>query len=690
MNFKEKVITYIKKGKAVINRLTELFHGLIKEITKRKSNQKKRNGENFRKNLAVQNDCWHISLRFPETSFLDGLDLAGFIDRIGTLGELRSVKTLFNDLSLEQMNPEHCYLGIELDLLSSSSLNVIENILKSSEHECIYRILSPNSGFSEYHAMFDQLPEDSYRMGNLLVEMGSLTKPELEAIRGFHSDADVTVPEYEAGDERAGKFNIPAINSLLRNRYFVKGVMIVLLLVIITSLAVKSGLFRSHDDEKSQERSREEKMADDPAIQTYRVVNKNVSDDIKTLGQIVFYEKINISSKVNGRLSSVNVQEGKRIRKGQLLAEVERLPLKITLAQQRSELEISRKAFELTRAKYENALKSIEIKLKTIRKAKADLNDKKVSYENMDRILQNKMVLFKEGGVSESEIKTLKAQHTTSFTKYQLAKSDYEIQQVGYRDEDIQAEGYAVPRSEAGKLKLIKKINTKIERAELESARSRIRQAENNIRSTKIMIQETYIKSPINGVVAAKSMEAGEMIKADSVIAVIMNISKVFIAMNINEKDIRSVKLGQNVEFTVDALGDRNFKGVISRITPVLDIKTRTIEVKADVGNDSEVLKPGMFARAVIRSGNTSRKLMVPVSALIKKEGNESNVYIVKKGLVFKQKIMFGEEHNDEIEVLKGLNENDVIISAGLNLVYPGLKIKPGKKGKSEIVNSAK
>ncbi len=103
----------------------------------------------------------------------------------------------------------------------------------------------------------------------------------------------------------------------------------------------------------------------------------------------------------------------------------------------------------------------------------------------MDRILKNKTVLYDAGGLSESELKNLRTQHTTAYTAYQLAKSDLEIQQVGYRDEDIAAEGLKVPSSEKEKMELFKRINTKIERAELESARSRIAQAENNIQSTE-------------------------------------------------------------------------------------------------------------------------------------------------------------------------------------------------------------
>lgn len=322
---------------------------------------------------------------------------------------------------------------------------------------------------------------------------------------------------------------------------FVKIVLIGLLLIIIASVVTQLPVFNTAGKDDAHNLNPKEPGTDDGSIETFTAALQEASEEIEILGQIVFKEKINISSKVTGRLSKITVHEGDRVTAGQLIAEVERLPLEITLSQQKSELEIAQKAFDLAKAKFENAVKGIEIKLKIIHKARAELNDKLVSYQNMDRILKNKTTLYEAGGLSESELKTLKTQHTTAYTAYQLAKSDLEIQLVGYRDEDIKAEGMSVPASEKEKIELFKKINTKIERAELESARSRISQAENNIQSTAIMIKETYIRSPIVGMVAARSMEAGEMIKPESIIATLINITEIYLSMNLNERDRKSV-----------------------------------------------------------------------------------------------------------------------------------------------------
>jgi len=475
------------------------------------------------------------------------------------------------------------------------------------------------------------------------------------------------------------------LNQLFNcNKLITKAIVLMLIVAVSITILVQAKIIKINSYIKQEEKKENGVITEDD-VRLFTVKLDKVSDDIDILGQIAFFEKVNIASKVDGRISGIYILEGKKVYKGQLIAEMERLSLNITLAQQLSELDISKKSFELAKAKYENALKSVEIKLKTIVKAGEELNDKQVSHDNMERIYKNKEELYKIGAVSETEFKTIKTQHTSSYTKLQLAKSDYEIQMIGYRDEDITSEGFKIPKTEKERIVVLKKINTKIERAEMETAKSRISQAENNVKSTRLLLNETYIKSPINGIVATKIMEAGEMVKTDSILAVIMNISKVYFAFNINETDLKKLKLGQDVTFTVDAYGNKVFKGRITRMTPVFDVKTRTAEIKAEVDNWDEKLKPGMFARATVKTGTADKKLLIPESSVTERNGSSGEVFFIKKNLVFKQKVEIGDTYKSFVEIKTGLAEGDTIISEGLNMVYSGMEIKTGKVRKQNV-----
>ncbi|MCX7679653.1 MAG: efflux RND transporter periplasmic adaptor subunit [Spirochaetes bacterium] len=399
---------------------------------------------------------------------------------------------------------------------------------------------------------------------------------------------------------------------------------------------------------------------------------KDSVHSIDALGQIVYGEKVNISSKVEGRLEKIYVREGSRVTKGQLLAEIERLTLELTLKQQQSELDISQKSFELAKAKLENAIKAIEIKLAQIRKARADVHDKKITYENSLRTLTNKTELFTIGGISESELEAIKTQHTTHHTRYLNAKADLEIQEVGFRDTDIAAAGFEIPNSEEAKIELFKTINTKIEKAEVDAALSKINQVTQIIESTKKLIQETYIRAPISGIVALKNMEVGEIVKRDSIIATVIDISSVFLSLNVGETEVKHIREGQNVLFTADAFHNEEFRGKIARIVPVLDSKTRTFEIKALVPNSDMRLLPGMFARAKIIIEKKENAILIPAHALITRSENEGEILLVKKQIPFRHKIKLGKEFGDHVEVIEGLSRGDVIVSKQARALLQG------------------
>ena len=414
---------------------------------------------------------------------------------------------------------------------------------------------------------------------------------------------------------------------------------------------------------------------DTGAIGYHRMTPGEVTDGIDVLGQIVFYEKIAVSSKVNGRLDRIYVREGARVSRGQLICEIERLSLQLSLKEQMAELDIASRSFDLSKARYENALKAIEVRFAQIGKARAELHDKKVSYDNMQRTLSNKTVLYKAGGISESDLEAAKAQHTGYYTRYVNAKADLEIQEVGFRDTDIVDAGHKLPKARAEKVRLFQNINTKMERAEMEAARARIRQVQQSLQSTKTLINETWIRSPISGVVASTSMEAGEIVKSDSIIAVIMDISKVFLSLNVSEADSSRVSPGQEVSFTADAFPGDTFTGRVHRVTPVFDVKSRTMEIKVLTPNPGLRLLPGMFARAKIITGKKKDALLSPLSALISREGNAAEVYLVKKDMVFRQKVETGKEYGESVEVIKGLSAGDLIVCRGVNMVRPDMKV---------------
>jgi len=125
-------------------------------------------------------ELWHLSLRFAPGVLQDGFDPASFINHLRTLGRIVQTSTLTGALpTLDQLDPECCYLGFEVRLASRASKSEIEAVFEFVRQDCELRILPPNSRVEDYLRLIDELPADRLRLGEILLACGALTEHEL-------------------------------------------------------------------------------------------------------------------------------------------------------------------------------------------------------------------------------------------------------------------------------------------------------------------------------------------------------------------------------------------------------------------------------------------------------------------------------------------------------------------------------
>ncbi|MFN4063636.1 MAG: chemotaxis protein CheA, partial [Parazoarcus communis] len=130
---------------------------------------------------AVETDCWHISLRFGPNVLRGGMDPLSFLHYLDTLGRIVHIETLADTLpAAEQMDPETCYLGFEISFASTADKAAIERVFDFVRDECELHILPPHSKLEDYLELLRKLPEDTMRLGEILVRIGALTQTELD------------------------------------------------------------------------------------------------------------------------------------------------------------------------------------------------------------------------------------------------------------------------------------------------------------------------------------------------------------------------------------------------------------------------------------------------------------------------------------------------------------------------------
>ena len=130
---------------------------------------------------AAVNDCWHISVRFGRNVLKNGMDPLAFLRYLLNLGEIFHMATLTDALPVaDEMDPELCYLGFEISFRSHASKEAIERVFDFCRDDCDLHILPPNSKVEEFLGLIEALPEETMRLGEILVKSGALTREELE------------------------------------------------------------------------------------------------------------------------------------------------------------------------------------------------------------------------------------------------------------------------------------------------------------------------------------------------------------------------------------------------------------------------------------------------------------------------------------------------------------------------------
>lgn len=190
--------------------------------------------------------------------------------------------------------------------------------------------------------------------------------------------------------------------------------------------------------------------------------------------------------------------------------------------------------------------------------------------------------------------------------------------------------------------------------------------------------------SPVGGTIIEKTVTQGEIVSPEKIIFTIAELSTLWIAIDIYEKDMSRLKAGTGVKVSVTAFPDKVFKGKISYIADVVDEKTRTEKARVTIDNAGGLLKPGMFATIVTEetNGGTERLITVPEEA-VQIEGNARYVFVRISPNKFKKRdIEIGRTIGKNLEVTAGLKEGEMIAVKG------GFTLKSELK-KSEIEGDA-
>ena len=141
------------------------------------------------------------------------------------------------------------------------------------------------------------------------------------------------------------------------------------------------------------------------------------------------------------------------------------------------------------------------------------------------------------------------------------------------------------------------------------------------------------------------------------------------------EKDVPLVQIGQKAEVRAEAYPDKVFEGTVTRIVQALNRATRTMTVEVDLPNKDRLLKGGMFARVEVLVGKHHNAMQIPIDAVSRLE-DAQYVYVVSDGKAERVSVEIGVRDENRVEIIKGLDGSEQVIVSGKDLVHDGTPVQ--------------
>lgn len=199
------------------------------------------------------------------------------------------------------------------------------------------------------------------------------------------------------------------------------------------------------------------------------------------------------------------------------------------------------------------------------------------------------------------------------------------------------------------------------------------------------LIRDARIIAPFSGVVGARNVSPGQVVNRSTTLASLVDLDTVKVEVDIPEKFLSQVKIGQNLSFSVAAYPDELFVGQIYFIAPQVSETLRTAPIKARIPNPKHLLRPGMFASLELTLTVRESAIVIPDVAIIN-NGDIAMVFVIgKDDIANLRPVVIGERLAGKAEVRKGLTEGEEVVVEGHQKVIPGFKVKRSGPEKAAV-----
>lgn len=326
-----------------------------------------------------------------------------------------------------------------------------------------------------------------------------------------------------------------------------------------------------------------------PTVSVVEARQQRVPVTLRLVGSVKPMTRSLIASEVAGIVNELPVEEGDRVEAGAVVCRLRNTIMRLLHDQA---VAMSRQLqAELDELEAGTRAEEIEQAVALMEETRAMMEKWSEEYERIEG-------LRRQGVASLKEYNDTAAEYSAAKQRFAQAKATHDLAVAGPRKEEIARASFAVEAARAFEAKLNHDF------------------------------EQTQIRAPFAGHIIRKATEVGQWINAGGCVVEMIDLESVLVRIDVPESAVSAAKIGDTVPVTIDALG-RTFDGKIKHIIPQADEKARTFPIEVEVINKDHAIKAGMFARARVPAGASVLSVVVPLDAVLQRQGTDFVIVVV-------------------------------------------------------------
>jgi multidrug efflux pump subunit AcrA (membrane-fusion protein) len=367
-------------------------------------------------------------------------------------------------------------------------------------------------------------------------------------------------------------------------------------------------------------------------VEVAKAAQGQIESMVSYSGRVKPIQEIIITPKQPGKVTKINFEIGQEVKAGEILFQLDDTDALLQVSQAAASVELAEiNLKKLSGSTYEQQIAQLKSVMVS---AEINYKDAKTNYESIKS-------LYEIGAESKFNFDRAESQYKLAEQQYQTAKINFDITEQVSASENIAA------------------------------ARAQLNQSKVAYQIAKNAFENTNIKSPIDGVVAAKNVKVGEYISNAAASFIIIDHSSYTVDLDVNEDVIGKAVIGDHTKVFIHSISEEALSGTIIAAAPSADMKKQTYLVKIAIDNPPSTIKGGMFAEVKLILNKVENCVFVPLTSVIDEDGKKY-VYVLKGDRATKAEVTAGMFNDKEIQIINGISVDDAIVVKGQDFLKDG------------------